>query len=580
MAAITAELDLEIQKFRKSIQNAQRLAGNLKGKAVQTGKDLGPAMFASMVAAGNLAANALTGIFNSLGRQIRSVISGSIQTAAEFEQTSIAFEVLIGGADAKEQTAALLRDLRSFAEKTPLQLGDISEASRKLLAFGTAAKEVPDILQRIGDISTAIQQPIGEIAELYGKAKVQGRLFGDDINRLTGRGIPVIQEFAKQLGVAEENIKEMVAKGAISFDNLEQAFVDLTAPGARFGGMMEKQAGTAGGLWSTLIDNFQSLRLAMGQPIVDVIGPMLQQAIGLVASLKDRAAQIGKAIAGAIEFINAAFRELSSGDMIALVGDALILAFKSAVNFLWSAWSGAWAAIGTLIAQSVKNTIGLLAILTTKDFWSGLWNALKAAAQMFTALMMDAAASLWDAIAKIPGLGDYASENAERNRSTADRLKKSAAESGATAKDKLTPAFGAAQKALADTASAVAASFRESFAAAGEAVSTEKERAAIAEKVAAIEARIASDRLKGADAEKNRPGGPVPVFEDDDAGGKRLSVAGAAAGAISALTGGSAQKLIAVEAKIHTRLLTKIAENTAQAPQEKGPLRKRAAVFT
>jgi hypothetical protein len=41
---------------------------------------------------------------------------------------------------------------------------------------------VPEPLRRIGDVSAESQAPIHEIAELYGKARVQGRLFGEDLN--------------------------------------------------------------------------------------------------------------------------------------------------------------------------------------------------------------------------------------------------------------------------------------------------------------------------------------------------------------------------------------------------------------
>ena len=71
-----------------------------------------------------------------------------------------------------------------------------------MIAFGEAADSVPDTLHRIGHISAGIQAPVNQIAELYGKARVQGRLFAEDINQPTGRGIPIIQELAKQFGIS------------------------------------------------------------------------------------------------------------------------------------------------------------------------------------------------------------------------------------------------------------------------------------------------------------------------------------------------------------------------------------------
>ena len=51
---------------------------------------------------------------------------------------------------------------------------------------------------------------VNQIAELYGKARVQGRLFAEDINQLTGRGIPIIGELAKQFGVSDSQVCQCV----------------------------------------------------------------------------------------------------------------------------------------------------------------------------------------------------------------------------------------------------------------------------------------------------------------------------------------------------------------------------------
>ncbi|MCP5535382.1 MAG: hypothetical protein H7A51_04010 [Akkermansiaceae bacterium] len=42
-----------------------------------------------------------------------------------------------------------------------------------MIAFGEGADTVPETLRRIGDVSAGIQAPVNEIAELYGKARVQ-----------------------------------------------------------------------------------------------------------------------------------------------------------------------------------------------------------------------------------------------------------------------------------------------------------------------------------------------------------------------------------------------------------------------
>lgn len=157
---------------------------------------------------------AATGLFGGLG----AALALPTQLAASLEQTSAQFETLLGSS---ARAKAMLVELKQFAASTPLQFQDIADAAQKLLAFGVAAGDVPNELRRIGDVASAIGAPLGEIAEIYGKAKTQGRLFMEDINQLTGRGIPIIQELAKQFGIAESGVKDLVSSGAVNFKNLQ-----------------------------------------------------------------------------------------------------------------------------------------------------------------------------------------------------------------------------------------------------------------------------------------------------------------------------------------------------------------------
>ncbi|MFB0964145.1 MAG: phage tail tape measure protein, partial [Patescibacteria group bacterium] len=118
-----------------------------------------------------------------------------MKSAMDFEQTSVALTTML-----KDSKLAgdMLKDLSKFAETTPFEFPEIADAGKRLLAFGFSAKEINGTLRSLGDISSALNIPLGELSDIYGKARVQGRLFAEDLNQLTGRGIPVTQELAKQ----------------------------------------------------------------------------------------------------------------------------------------------------------------------------------------------------------------------------------------------------------------------------------------------------------------------------------------------------------------------------------------------
>ena len=366
------------------------LAGLGKGGALALQK--GFALTGTALKAG--IGTALAGGAAAVGAGVKAV-----NAAADFEQTQVAFTTLIG--DAQKAAETLLK-LRELGAQTPFEFPELADAGRKLIAFGEGADTVPETLRRIGDISAGIQAPVNEIAELYGKARVQGRLFAEDINQLTGRGIPIIGELAKQFGVSDSEVKKLVESGQVGFPAIEQAFISLTSEGGKFSGMMAAQSQTTSGLFSTLKDAINETFLVLGQPINDAIRPLIAEAIGLVQKLAPMAKRAGEAVKGAIQFVIAAFK---SGQMLDLVATSLKLGFTEAVNslvngfrvavgFLWNALTD-----GTMWANLGKLYIGIAI-----KFYNKILRGMETVLNFLAAGMEWVGALLVKQLLKIPGM--------------------------------------------------------------------------------------------------------------------------------------------------------------------------------
>ena len=224
---------------------------------------------------------------NNMALGVAGAIGGagiaSIKFAGELEQTQLALEVLLG--DAQEATK-IKDEWTALAAETPFNSADIDSAGKKLLAFGIGADTVTDSLRRIGDISAATGSSISDIADIYGKAKVQGRLFAEDINQFQGRGIPVVQSLAKVLGVAETNVKDLVAEGKVGFPELEKAFKDMTSEGGQFSGMMEKLSTSTMGQFSSLVDNAQLTLAKFGQMLLPLANDAMSAISGILEKIQ------------------------------------------------------------------------------------------------------------------------------------------------------------------------------------------------------------------------------------------------------------------------------------------------------
>ena len=406
MSALTVTLGADITALRRAMAGAtdlvassarrmQRLtsaglAGLGKGGALALQKGFAATGFALK-----------TGIGGALAGGVATVAGGvkAINAAADFEQTKVAFTTLIGDAAKAEQT---LNRLRKLGAETPFEFPELADAGRKLIAFGEGADTVPETLRRIGDVSAGVQAPVNEIAELYGKARVQGRLFAEDINQLTGRGIPIIQELAKQFGVSDSEVKKLVESGQVGFPAIEQAFVSLTSEGGKFHGMMAAQSKTTTGLFSTLKDAINETFLILGQPINDAIRPLIAEAIGLVQKLAPMAKRAGEAVKGAIQFVIAAFK---SGQVLDLISNSLKIGFTNAVNSLVSGFRVAVGFLWNALTDgSMWASLGKLYIGIAIKFYNKILRGMEAVVNFLAAGMEWVGALLVKQLLKIPGM--------------------------------------------------------------------------------------------------------------------------------------------------------------------------------
>ncbi|MFN9293492.1 MAG: tape measure protein [Planctomyces sp.] len=229
--------------------------------------------------------------------------------AADAETLSMQFKVLTGSA----QTAArLMGQIQQFAAETPFESVQIAEAARMLLAFGSGAGQVVSELRMLGDIAAGVGVPLGDIAEIYGKARVQGRLFAEDINQLTGRGIPIISALARQFGVADSEVRALVEAGRIGFPEMQAALIGMTEPGGQFAGMMEQLSTTTAGKFSTFLDNVKELGRTIGGSLLPAANAVLEWANSFQPQLMEIGAIIGVVFENGTLSITAMLETLTS----------------------------------------------------------------------------------------------------------------------------------------------------------------------------------------------------------------------------------------------------------------------------
>lgn len=206
------------------------------------------------------------------GFAAKELISNIAQVRGEFQQLEVAFKTMLGS---EEKANALMQQLVKTAAATPFDLQGVANGAKQLLAYGENVENVNDDLIRLGNIAAGLSQPLGDLVYLYGTTMTQGRLYTQDLNQFTGRGIPMIRELAKQFNVAENKVKGLVEAGKVGFPEVQKVIMSLTNEGGMFYNLMQEQSKTITGQISNIEDAIATMFNEIGKANEGIINDAL-----------------------------------------------------------------------------------------------------------------------------------------------------------------------------------------------------------------------------------------------------------------------------------------------------------------
>ncbi|MBQ3808340.1 MAG: tape measure protein [Kiritimatiellae bacterium] len=188
-------------------------------------------------------------------RYVGGMIRDALKKAFDAEYALTNFKTMLGSLDAAKQHVA---ELKQFAAQTPLTFGDLSQASKTLLAFGADVKTVMPSLKMLGDISLGNAERFQSLSLAFGKVTSEGKLTGVTLKQMIIAGFNPLQEIAAKTGATMDDLKAQMEKGEISFDLVKAAMKSATSEGGRFHDAMKDASQTGAGLFSTMQDNWNA----------------------------------------------------------------------------------------------------------------------------------------------------------------------------------------------------------------------------------------------------------------------------------------------------------------------------------
>lgn len=228
----------------------------------------------------------------------------SLKAATNLEQTKIAFETFLGSA---EKADDFLRQLADFAKRTPFTIQGVELAARQLTAVGFEADRVIPLLKTLGDVAAGLgrgEEGLKRLILNLGQVQTQGKLTGRELKDFAVLGVPLIDELAKSMGVAKEEIVKLTSAGKITSDVVIKAFEDMAGEGGRFENLMGKLALTVSGKFSNLKDAISIVARDIGAEMLPAAGNLADVFLKeVVPILEDLVPLIGKTLGSTIKGI-------------------------------------------------------------------------------------------------------------------------------------------------------------------------------------------------------------------------------------------------------------------------------------
>jgi tape measure domain len=216
-----------------------------------------------------------------------------ISVRGEFQKTEIAFGTML---KSEEKAQALMGEMVDLAAKTPFGLTDVTDGAKRLLAFQVPAEQVVDTLRRMGDVAAGLGVPMGQLIHVYGQVKAQGKLMTNDLYQFMNAGIPMTAELAKVMGVAENEVKDLISAGKVGFPEVQSVINNLTNEGGLFFNLMEQQSASLSGQIANLEDAIEQTYNKIGEKAEGFLSSGIQGITFLVENYE----KVGVVLAGLV----------------------------------------------------------------------------------------------------------------------------------------------------------------------------------------------------------------------------------------------------------------------------------------
>ena len=444
---------------RSTVQSRQAVE-SLGNKAIEAGAKVKTGLIDNLASFGQ----AFFGI-KAAAQTVMGAIAPIFEEGMSRQTAEVNFTTLLRDDTDTKETAAqkgkeFAETLRNTTAAALYGTSTVNEAAKNMLSFGIDGTKTQTVLKQIGDIAAGDAQKFGSLSLAFAQISSAGKLGGQDLMQLINAGFNPLTEMSKKTGKSIGELKDDMAKGAISAEMVEEAFAAATSEGGQFHGMLDDiKNNTLQGKLATLQGSFDNLKAKAFEMILplanklltlvtDTIMPAIDRFVAKVSTLTSNIYGLGSeigdflmpilvplgnfllenidtlavfvgiilAVVGAVKIwtgVQTVLNAVMSANPISLIIVA-IAALIAMVYKAVEAWD-TWGAALTLVLGPIGIIVNL--VMTLKSHWDsivaafnngGIIGGIKRIGIVLLDCILKPVQQLLEMIAKIPGVGDIA----------------------------------------------------------------------------------------------------------------------------------------------------------------------------
>ena len=292
--SIIIEVDLNDKDYESRLKSME---GKTKSFGTQLKSLLSAVGITKAVSAG----------FNAMKSSIGSAMD-RIDTMEQFTRT---MTTMTGSSKIAEQALAKIKDT---VTGTAYGLDVAAQSCQKFVTSGMsmdkATGQVKTWADAVAFYGDGTNETYANVTDAIAKMVAQGKVQGDQLDRLTDAGIPAVQLFADATGRSFSDVREALSDGSISSEEFLNVLQDAMEKGTDNFAAIDGAAKEAGASWKGTFDNMKAAITRGMVAIIESIDEVLQS--NGLPTLKEMIADVGKVMEKGLNYAAEHLPELIS----------------------------------------------------------------------------------------------------------------------------------------------------------------------------------------------------------------------------------------------------------------------------